>query len=98
MQVHGTALDVDVDAVAAVVGALPGVSRLSSGTVPEVATYLPGRRVGGVRVTADDVEIHVVSRWGPALPELADAVRTAVRPFVGSRTVTVQVDDIELPQ
>ena len=97
MQVHGTALDVDVDAVAAVVGALPGVSHLSSGTVPEVATYLPGRRVGGVRVTAGDVEIHVVSRWGP-LPELADAVRTAVRPLVGARTVTVQVDDIELPQ
>ena len=93
-----TELDVDVDALAGVVGALPGVSRLSSGVLPEVATYLPGRRVPGVRVTADDVEIHVVARWGPALPELAQAVRTAVRPLVGPRTVTVHVDDIEPPQ
>ena len=89
--------EVDVDAVARVVAAVPGVESLSSGRVPEVATYLPGRRVAGIRVTDRDVEIHVKARWRRPLPEVAESVRAAVAPLVGARSVSVHVDDIELP-
>ncbi len=91
-------VEVDVDAVARVASTVPGVESLSSGLVPEVATYLPGRRVPGIRVTDGDVEIHVKAVWGRPLAEVADQVRVAVAPLVGPRTVNVHVDDIELPQ
>lgn len=97
MPVAGTEVEVDVDAVAEAVKTLSVVSGLSSGRVPEVATYLPNRRIAGVRVTAAEVEIHVKARWGRTLPEVGQLVRAAVLPLVGDRTVTVHVDDIELP-
>ncbi|HEX2273162.1 MAG TPA: hypothetical protein VHG90_04720 [Acidimicrobiales bacterium] len=90
--------DVDIDAVAEAVNTLSVVSGLSSGRVPEVATYLPNRRIAGVRVTDSEVEIHVKARWGRTLPEVAQLVRAAVAPLVGGRTVSVHVDDIELPE
>jgi uncharacterized alkaline shock family protein YloU len=89
--------DVDVDALAEAVTTLSVVSGLSSGRVPEVATYLPNRRVAGVRITDAEVEIHVKARWGRTLPEVAQLVRAAVAPLVGGRVVSVHVDDIELP-
>jgi uncharacterized alkaline shock family protein YloU len=94
----GAQAEVDVDAVAEAVGAVPGVSGLSAGSVPEVATYLPGRRVAGVRVADGEFEIHVKARWGRTLPEVVQEVRAAVAPLVGGRAVSVHVDDIELPQ
>jgi uncharacterized alkaline shock family protein YloU len=92
-----TAADVDVDAVAEAVTTLSVVSGLSSGRVPEVATYLPNRRVAGVRVTDTELELHVKARWGRALPEVAQLVRAAVAPLAGGRAVNVHVDDVELP-
>jgi uncharacterized alkaline shock family protein YloU len=89
--------DADVDALAEAVTTLSVVSGLSSGRVPEVATYLPNRRVAGVRITDAEVEIHVKARWGRTLPEVAQLVRAAVAPLVGGRVVSVHVDDIELP-
>ena len=62
-----------------------------------MATYLPGRRLTGVRLAGDELEIHVVARWGPSLPEVADAVRLAVAPLAGGLPVTVYIDDIEVP-
>ncbi len=91
-------MTVDVDALAGAVLACPSVTRLTGGSPVEVATYLPGRRVTGVRVADGEVEIHVKARWGRTLPEVADRVRTAVAPLVGGRAVSVHVDDIELPQ
>ena len=88
--------DVDVDAVAAVVQALPAVSSLSGGRFGEVATYLPGRRVQGVRVRPDAVEVHVVAQGGLPLPAVAGAVRGAVLPLPGGRPVDVHVDDIDI--
>lgn len=88
---------VDADAVASAALSVPTVARLGKGTGVEVATYLPGRRVTGVRVAEDDVEVHVVARWGASLPELGDQVRTAVAPHAGGRRVEVHVEDIEVP-
>ncbi len=61
-------MDVDPEAVVAAALSCPDVARLSGGLVGEVATYLPGRQVTGVRFTDEEVEVHIVARWGPPLP------------------------------
>ena len=70
--------EVDPDAVATAVLACPHVASLSAGKVEEIATYLPGRRVQGIRADDDSLEIHVVARWGTPLPEVGAEVRRAV--------------------
>lgn len=87
----------DLERVAAAALGCPAVANLVGGPLGEVATYLPGRRLTGVRAGEDGVEIHVVARWGRPLPEVADAVRIAVAPHTGGRPVAVFIDDIELP-
>jgi hypothetical protein len=91
--------EVDVDAVAAAVVASPSVARLvGEGIGAQVATYLPGRRVEGVRVTPEDVEVHVATRWDVPIPLAAADVRAAVLPLAGGRLVTIVVEDIDEPQ
>jgi hypothetical protein len=87
----------DADAVAAAVSACADVVRLSGGVLGEVATYLPGRRVNGVRVREDGgVEVHVVARYGPTVAEIAAQVRAAVTAICGPVPVHVGIDDLEL--
>ncbi len=85
----------DPDAIAAAAQACPHVVRLGGGALGEVATYLPGRRVTGVRVTDRVVEIHVVGRYGPTVDEIAGQVRDAVRAAAGPVIVDVVIDDLE---
>lgn len=82
--------DPDADAIAAAALACPGVSGLHGGPLNEVAAYLPGRTVPGVRLAEDRVEVHVVARYGTVLPALADQVRSAVTPKAGGFPVEVQ--------
>lgn len=87
----------DPDRIAVAVQACPSVVRLSGGAIGEVATYLPGRRITGVRITADGgVEVHVVARYGPTIDEIAAEVRKAVTAVTGSRRVWVGVDDLDI--
>jgi hypothetical protein len=89
---------VDAERVAAAVERVPTVARLSAGSAgAEIATYLPGRRVRGVRVDEATVEVHVVARWPAVLPEVGEAVRSAAAPLVGGRSVAVVIDDLEVP-
>jgi NADH dehydrogenase FAD-containing subunit len=89
---------VDAERVAQAVERVPTVARLSAGsTGAEVATYLPGRRVRGVRVDDGTVQVHVVARWPAVLPEVGDAVRSAAAPLVGGRAIEVVIDDLEVP-
>jgi hypothetical protein len=96
-----TPADLDADAVspaeavAEAVVACPGVVRLGTGAPIEVATYLPGRRVHGVRMADGAVEVHVVARPGTVLPDLAEAVRRAVTAVVPVQRVDVYVDDLD---
>ena len=83
------------EAVAAAALQSPLVASLAGGGGAE--TYLPGRRLAGVRVTDDRVEIHVVARWDADLQALGRDVRRAVAAVTGERTVEVHVDDIEVP-
>lgn len=73
--------------------AVPGVADLHAGSFGEVGTYLPGRRVTGIRIRDDLTEVHVVAAMGSPLRELADAVRSAVAPIVGT-PVQVVVEDV----
>jgi uncharacterized alkaline shock family protein YloU len=92
----------DPDAIAAAVTACPSVSGLSGGVAGEIATYLPGRRVTGVRVNPGSVEVHVVARYGAPLQTLDSEVRAAVQaaaPVFGGQPLTVDVivADVENP-
>jgi hypothetical protein len=87
----------DLEVVAAAALGCPLIAGLSGGPFGEVATYLPGRRVLGVREADGEVEIHVVARWDTRLAEVASAVRAAVAPYVDDRPVAVFVEDIEVP-
>lgn len=89
--------EVDPDAVVAATVSCPSVAGMSAGKAAEVATYLPGRRVRGVRITEGEVELRVIARWGLFLPGIAEEVRAAVRPFVRGAPVSVYIDDIQDP-
>jgi hypothetical protein len=80
------------DAVARAVLACPVVAGLAD---EGLATYLPGRRVAGVRLDDDRCEVAVVLRLdGRTLPELAEEVREAAAGPAGGRPVDVVVTDV----
>lgn len=84
------------DAVRAAVLAVPGVADLHSGSYGEVATYLPGRKVAGVRVRPERTEVHVVLDWGAPALTTADAVRGAATAITAT-AVDVHVQDFAAP-
>jgi len=84
--------DRTADAVAQAVGR---VSMVRLHEQSAVGTHLPGRRVAGVRLRNDGVEVHVAAVWPTPAAEAADAVRAALLPLdLGS--VDVVIDDIVL--
>jgi hypothetical protein len=89
------------EAVAEAVLAVPAVARLHQGTFGEVGTYLPGRRVPGVRIRPDGVEVHVVveravlDRRVP-LPVVAEEIHRAVAARVPG-PVHVYIEDLAEP-
>ncbi|MBA2273399.1 MAG: hypothetical protein H0W21_05765 [Actinobacteria bacterium] len=87
----------DAEVVASVVAACPSVARLYGGRAAEVATYLPGTRVEGVRLAEDELEVHVVAAWDVPLPQVADEVRSAAAPVGGGLPVAVFIDDVDIP-
>lgn len=84
--------------VAEAVAAHPAVVRLDGGPFGTVASYLPGRRVVGVRLglAPEPVEVAVVVRWPwrTPLPVLADELGDLVRTVTGERAVAVTVADV----
>jgi uncharacterized alkaline shock family protein YloU len=94
----------DAEAVAAAAAACEGVHALTRGSdVVEIATYLPGRRVLGVRVSPGRAEVHIVARYGVNVVEVADRVRAAVLAAVKGDTgpspqVDVYVEDVQAPE
>jgi hypothetical protein len=86
------------DRIAAAVTRCPHVAGLTQIPDMPVATYLPGRTVSGVAVRPAEVEICVVARYGPPLPQVAAQVRQVVEPLVPGRVVDVVIADIMSPQ
>jgi hypothetical protein len=90
---------VDVDAVAAAVKSCAGVDDLYSTPAATMASYLPGRQVGGVRVASDVVTIQVRSRWAVPIASVVAQIRGATHPLVGGHVVDVVIADIsDAPQ
>ena len=86
----------DPDAITAAVVACSTVAGLSGGIAGEVATYLPGRRVTGLRIDDTTVTVHVIGRYGPTMTEISNQVTRAVTPLAGGRTVGVVIEDLQL--
>lgn len=93
-----SAVAAEADAIAAAVLACPAVAGLSRGPLSSAVTFLPGRRVEGVRVDEDRVKVAVVAAYGTPIILLTEQVRAAVRPLVGGRPVDVHVADLQMPQ
>ena len=85
---------VDLDVIARAVDACPSVVRRSAGRGVEVATYLRGRRVEGIRDVEGRVEVHVEVRYGSRLPAVADEIRSAIAGHVGGGAIDVVIDDV----
>jgi hypothetical protein len=88
---------VDVDAVAAAARACPGVERLHGGPPQRTATYLPGRRIDGVRIDRHTVVVQVRARWGVPAPELAAQIRGAISVMASGRRIDIIVADVADP-
>jgi len=73
--------------------AIPGVTGLHGGEFGTVATYLPGRRVTGIRIDDDGCAVHVTVRYPADLFATAEGVRAAVRAIVGV-PVDVTIEDV----
>ncbi len=75
---------------------MPAVADLHGGSYGQVASYLPGRSVTGVRIRPEVTDIHVVLLWGAPVLATAEQVRAAVLPLVVglSARVDVTVDDV----
>lgn len=84
------------DRVAEAVRAVPGVADLHGGVFGEVATYLPGRNVAGVRITDERVDVHVSVVYEADVRATAEQVAGRVEAIVG-REVHVTVDDVVHP-
>ncbi len=84
------------DQVAAAVLAVRGVTGLHGGMFGETATYLPGRRVPGVRLTENVADIHLSLTYGGPVFATAQQVRTAVAALVPG-PVNVTVEDVTSP-
>jgi uncharacterized alkaline shock family protein YloU len=96
---RGDALDADAaactaDEVAGLVLSVPGVVRLHAGVFGEAATYLPGRRVSGVRLGDDVVEVHVVVATGVSIRDVAQHIHSVVGGVV-TAPVHVLVEDVD---
>ncbi|MEU6645474.1 hypothetical protein ABZ863_23375 [Saccharomonospora sp. NPDC046836] len=84
------------DAIATEVSTHPSVVRLDGGALGTLATYLPRRKIVGVRVTEPDepIDIGVVLRLGRRLPEVTGELRERVRAIAGNVPVNVTVTDV----
>ncbi|GAA0895372.1 hypothetical protein [Pseudonocardia zijingensis] len=85
--------------VADAVTAHPAVAGLHGGPYGSVATYLPGRRLLGVRIGEGDepVEVAVVLRPDRPIPEVVRELRRDVSRLCGGAAVDITVADIAIP-
>lgn len=82
--------------IAGAVLAHPAVVGLDAGPYGAIASYLPGRRVDGVRIAEDDsaVELAITVEFGQQLPSVARQLRAMVREVAGDVRVDVTIVDL----
>ncbi len=100
--IEPVALDPGVlaERVAASVTAHPGVARLHGGIFGDVATYLPGRRLIGVRIgeSGAPVELGVVLHLDRPIPDVVRSLRRQVSLLCGGAAVDIVVADVVEPE
>ena len=70
---------------------------MDGGRFGGLGTYLPGRRVTGVRIDDEEgTEVHIVVDWSEPVPAIAGRVQRAVS-AIAPMPVHVHVEDIDLP-
>ncbi len=87
------AVPTTADEIAALVLSVPDVVRLHAGRFGEVATYLPGRRVTGVKLSDELIEVHVVIAGQTPVQQTAQAIHAAVATLIAT-PVHVFIEDI----
>lgn len=87
----------EADAVVASVLACPGVSGLDERGSRPLATYLPGRRVAGVRIEPGRIQVGVSVAPGSRVPDVAAAIRASLAGLAAGRPVDVHVTDVGEP-
>ena len=82
--------------VRGVVLATPGVAGMGHGRLAEAATYWVGRKIMGVVVRPDELEVHVVARYPEAFPlaKLDRHLRERLRPLAGERLTNIVIEDL----
>lgn len=84
----------DADRIVTAVLSCPSVAALHGGRFGEIAAYLPGRRVVGVRHEGRHVAVHVVGRYPSPVADIGTQVRNAVTAVLpGVLVVDVTVED-----
>lgn len=85
--------------VAAAVAAHPAVAGLHGGIYGSVTTYLPGRKLLGVRIGEGDepVEVAVVVHADRPIPDVVRSLRSLVSRLCGGAAVDITIADIVLP-
>ncbi|MEO7078911.1 hypothetical protein [Rhodococcus sp. BP22] len=83
------------DTIASITLSVAGVSALHPGEFGEIATYLPGRRIVGIRIDAEVCEIHISVEYPSDVHAVARAVHDAVGPHV-SVPIVVTVEDVAI--
>nr|WP_296780117.1 hypothetical protein [Rhodococcus sp. (in: high G+C Gram-positive bacteria)] len=81
------------DDVAAATLSVSGVAALHGGEFGEIATYLPGRKVLGVRIDAERCDVHISARYPSDVNGVARGVHASVSPLVPV-PVSVTVEDV----
>jgi hypothetical protein len=87
-------VEIDADRIAVAVQASRLIAGLDSGRYGEIATYLPGRRVDGVRIRPESVTIGVVGRYPATAFDIDACVRAAVGPL--DRPLHVHINDLHI--
>jgi hypothetical protein len=76
----------------------PPVARRSAGKFGTVATYLPGRRIDGVRFDEHGtLEVHVELHWGCDFETVRREVFSAIRSAWPTGTTQLFIENIDLP-
>jgi hypothetical protein len=87
-------VEIDPDRIATAVQASRHIASLDSGRYGEIATYLPGRRVSGVRIRPDSVTIGVIGRYPATATEIDAWVRATIGPL--DRPLHVYISDLHI--
>jgi hypothetical protein len=93
----GPDLEPDPEHIAALTLTCPLVAGLHGGRYGEAATYLPRRRVIGVRVAPTEIGVHVTARYPATISEVDAQVRVALTPYLAGLPLVVTIEDYAPP-